>query len=403
MMPLPWPNVVLIIANIFSLSGDIAVMLTCFLVWMDDAPDTGTTERARISKCNFSVRYIAYLAAANLIASIVGIINGTVSNQLAQPLCEALGAMMSCGIWASWLWTAAIASAFYRYFSRPMTFGDDVWHERLSHVACWGGALALVGVTYATHNRFGASALDNDNGACTFVTPPTDHEFETVSANVLVLGTLFVVLLFNIWAFIGVHLALERSLSLVDRLLVEQHEEPLAPESAAREELSHAAREDGGGVAADAVSGRVFVRVLDDATAAPPPPRRAPQRQRRVALWPTFAAYVGVFLLSQGPGALCNLFPGGVCSGPLSTPVPLMNQTLVYLHGTFNTVVYGFSNKHILTRWLLCSPRRWCLRWQDRRNNRASILQWRVSNMAVGSNEHFRTRHVSIPTGTCRT
>ena len=181
MMPLPWPNVVLIIANIFSLSGDIAVMLTCFLVWMDDAPDTGTTERARISKCNFSVRYIAYLAAANLIASIVGIINGTVSNQLAQPLCEALGAMMSCGIWASWLWTAAIASAFYRYFSRPMTFGDDVWHERLSHVICWGGALALVGVTYATHNRFGTSALDNDNGACTFVTPPTDHEFETVA------------------------------------------------------------------------------------------------------------------------------------------------------------------------------------------------------------------------------
>ena len=55
-MPLPWPNVVLIIANIFSLSGDIAVMLTCFLVWMDDAPDTGTTERARISKCNFEMQ-----------------------------------------------------------------------------------------------------------------------------------------------------------------------------------------------------------------------------------------------------------------------------------------------------------------------------------------------------------
>ena len=128
-----------------------------------------------------------------------------------------------------------------------MTFGDDVWHERLSHVICWGGALALVGVTYATHNRFGTSALDNDNGACTFVTPPADHKVETVGANVLVLGTLLVVLLFNIWAFIGVHLALERSLSLVDRLLVEQHEEPLAPESAAREELSHAAREDGGG------------------------------------------------------------------------------------------------------------------------------------------------------------
>ena len=56
MMPLPWPNVVLIIAHIFSLSGDIAVMLTCFLVWMDDAPDTGTTERARISKCNFEMQ-----------------------------------------------------------------------------------------------------------------------------------------------------------------------------------------------------------------------------------------------------------------------------------------------------------------------------------------------------------
>ncbi len=412
-MTLPWP---IAAACTISIVGDVAVVLTCFMLWMDNGPsDVGTSDRTRLAKCNFSVRYVAYLAAANVITSAIGIVNGTVSNRLAGPLCAALGAIMWWSTWASWLWTAAIASAFYRHFSRPVAFSDgDATHERVSHIVCWGGGLALVGAAYATRNHFGASDSDNDSDACTFVTPPNSDQFAMQSANVLVLGTLLLVLLANVWAFFCVHRVLERSRRLAERLLVEQHEE-LAPAAAPRAEHSRTAAQPpshtahaGSGAAADGASDRVPFRALDDAAtaAAPPRPRQLWQTQRRVALWPTFAAYVGVFLLSQGPGALCNLFPGGegedwihaigrVCDGPLSTPVPLTNQMLMYLHGAFNTIVYGCSNKHILSRWLLCSPRRWCDWWQDWRDGRAagSLLQRGLSERAAGalSNEHFRT------------
>ena len=357
-MTLPPP---VLVACGLSWVGDALVVTTWLLLRADErsrdvSPD-GYSERSRLGKNNFSVRYVAYLAAANLVTSSIGIINGTVSRRASEGLCVALGSTMWWSLWASWLWTAAIAQAFYHYFSHPAGFADgEVTRELWAHGVCWGGGLALVGVVYATGNRFGASESDNDSDACTLVTPPADDVFATQAANVLVLGLLMLVLIANIWAFVGVHLVLERSRRLAHSLLLDQvwkasckgtsckgtscgglcrclliasfwpplacelrhngllrapgrlsdqqqQEQLHSPAAAYDEHIDYTApRADDYAPAPQAstapMSATSSSGLMGAAPLAPPPRRPLPTR-RRVALWPTFAAYVGVFLLSQ--------------------------------------------------------------------------------------------------------
>jgi hypothetical protein len=206
------------------------------------------------------------------------------------------------------------------------------------------------------------------------VTPPAHDLFRTESANVLVLGSLLLVLFANVYAFVAVHSKLARSRRIADALLLDAADAsaaaPLARNergpsviSAGRDregndrvlehgEHTHAdARGSGRLSGASGGGGGSFSRRIGAAYGAAARPLSRLMRSRRVALWPTFAAYVGAFVLSQGPGALCNLFPGkgSVCNGPLTTPIPLTNQVLMYLRTAAGTPTPPPCPQHALT------------------------------------------------------
>ena len=112
-------------------------------------------------------------------------------------------------------------------------------------------------------------------------------------------------------------------------------------------------------------------------------------KRASVQLWPTFTAYASVFVVSQGPGAVCNFLQSWFhvrstrvenCALPrrmslrryahescsLSQAVPpgsVVDQTTValgYAHGILNALVYGASNKRLFEAW-----RQWplCVSW----------------------------------------
>jgi len=113
-------------------------------------------------------------------------------------------------------------------------------------------------------------------------------------------------------------------------------------------------------------------------------------KRASVQLWPTFTAYASVFVVSQGPGAVCNFLQSWfhvrstrvencacatsdelekVCARivlRLSQAVPpgtVVDQTTValgYAHGILNALVYGASNKRLFEAWRQWP---WCVSW----------------------------------------
>ncbi len=79
--------------------------------------------------------------------------------------------------------------------------------------------------------------------------------------------------------------------------------------------------------------------------------------------WPTFTAYILVFVVSQAPGAIVNVI--AAAGAPVSSSLAVTTDALAYSHGWFNAVVYGLCNKAIFRHWseqarscACCSPRR---------------------------------------------
>jgi hypothetical protein len=103
---------------------------------------------------NFSVRFVAYLAFADLLASGCGLVNNSMYAIMPAALCEASALLEWFMTFATWLWTAAIAFAFHACFSEGCV---DVTcrTEIASHLVCWGGPVVLLGSALALGSKFG--------------------------------------------------------------------------------------------------------------------------------------------------------------------------------------------------------------------------------------------------------
>eukprot|EP00966_Prymnesium_polylepis_P137744 3183270-Prymnesium_polylepis.1 len=70
-------------------------------------------------------------------------------------------------------------------------------------------------------------------------------------------------------------------------------------------------------------------------------PVAAVAARRRITLWPTFVAYLALFIISQGPGAVESVLPDSV-SFPSEANV--LVDVLANLHGFLNALVFGATN-----------------------------------------------------------
>jgi hypothetical protein len=67
--------------------------------------------------------------------------------------------------------------------------------------------------------------------------------------------------------------------------------------------------------------------------------------------------------------------------------------------GFLNTLVYGCSNKHIFSRWLLCSPRRWRDGWRAWRRGDATEYLSRNGSSYLSRNGSERVSRPFVPDG----
>ena len=307
-------------AALVSVLGDLIVIST----WL------GVSVRSLLgcpaqTKHNFSVRFVAYLAIADLISCLVPLSQGHISKHMEEhPLvCTGMGAAEWWATWASWFWTAVIALAFRDCFVRSRTGGSAAGvqirpgAELAAHAFCWGAPLALVGLTYASGNRFGGqpvcpilngTAASDPTAPCGMCNPPADSTFAIAATQAFVVGILCIVITCNLWAFLSTHLLLQR-----------------------------------------------FYRELDHLGALVTPGGSEP---RRVQLWPTFVAYVSVFVGSQAPGAVYDILSGSGVTA--SSHVVNVLVILGYSHGSLNAIVYGWSNHAMVAQWRGCLTNSCC-------------------------------------------
>ena len=298
------PSIVTVCAGLSAL-GDLVVIAT----WRSIVHNSS---RNPVVRANFSVRYVAYLAIANLVASSVGLANGFSGDIDPDGLCSFLGVVVWWGSWSTWWWTTAIALAFRHCFvsaSASASLDLSATRETIAHAVCWGAPVLQVGVAYVSGNSFGelkgpSHALRN----CGFNSPDSSDEVPYVFSFVLVEGALGVLVLANVAAFVSAHRVLSGTVALAS-------EHGLLDEHAAR-------------------------------------------RVTRL-WWPTFTAYISVFVLSQAPGALVNVL--AAAGAPVSDSLAVATDALAYSHGWMNAVVYGLCNKALFRQWSecsCCSPRR---------------------------------------------
>ena len=185
---------------------------------------------------------------------------------------------------------------------------EELCAELAAHVFCWGAPLVLVALTYASGNRFGGPPIcpilngtvkADPTSPCGMCNPPVDRPFAVTATSAFVAGVLCLVIACNLWAFLSTHLLLQR-----------------------------------------------FYRELDHLGALVAPTGSEP---RRVQLWPTFVAYIAVFVGSQAPGAVCDILSGAGVT-PSAHVINVM-VILGYSHGSLNAIVYGWSNHAMVTQW----------------------------------------------------
>ena len=117
----------------------------------------------RASARNFTVRYVAFFALSNLVTCVSAILNNVLNNAPPTMICSGLAVAEWYGVFASWMWTAAIACAFRLCFRRGKVNPTRL-EEVGMHLACWLLPAGLLGAAAALGSQFGA-VDDGESGS----------------------------------------------------------------------------------------------------------------------------------------------------------------------------------------------------------------------------------------------
>jgi hypothetical protein len=233
-------------------------------------------------------------------------------------ICSGLAVAEWYGVFASWMWTAAIACAFRSCFRRGKVNPTRL-EEVGMHLACWLLPAGLLGAAAALGSQFGAvddgesgsggSSTADSTALCGWLTEDDldAPELPEVASDMIINGLLLGVFAFNSFAFLSVYQTLNK-----------------AAEATASAEL------------------------LEGSASA----------RRRNQLWRTFVAYLAAFVITQAPRALYNLaldirhFDAAVATE--------LVYCMSYSHGIVNAVVYGVTNRALWDHWRRWPPRCCC-------------------------------------------
>lgn len=272
----------------------------------------------RASARNFTVRYVAFFALSNLVTCVSAILNNVLNNAPPTMICSGLAVAEWYGVFASWMWTAAIACAFRLCFRRGKVNPTRL-EEVGMHLACWLLPAGLLGAAAALGSQFGAvddgesgsggSSTADSTALCGWLTEDDldAPELPEVASDMIINGLLLGVFAFNSFAFLSVYQTLNK-----------------AAEATASAEL------------------------LEGTASA----------RRRNHLWRTFVAYLAAFVITQAPRALYNLaldfwhFDAAVATE--------LVYCMSYSHGIVNAVVYGVTNRALWDQWRRWPPRCCC-------------------------------------------
>jgi len=267
---------------------------------------------------NFTVRFVAFFAMSNLVTCVSAILNNVLSSAPPAMICSGLAVAEWYGVFASWMWTAAIACAFRSCFRRGKVNPTRL-EEVGMHLACWLLPAGLLGAAAALGSQFGAvddgesgsggSSTADSTALCGWLTEDDldAPELPEVASDMIINGLLLGVFAFNSFAFLSVYQTLNK-----------------AAEATASAEL------------------------LEGSASA----------RRRNQLWRTFVAYLAAFVITQAPRALYNLaldirhFDAAVATE--------LVYCMSYSHGIVNAVVYGVTNRALWDHWRRWPPRCCC-------------------------------------------
>uniref|UniRef100_A0A7S2MMB5 G-protein coupled receptors family 1 profile domain-containing protein n=1 Tax=Haptolina brevifila TaxID=156173 RepID=A0A7S2MMB5_9EUKA len=269
---------------------------------------------------NFSVRYVAYAAIADVIASGMCITNQIHAAPTEPLLCSGFAVIQWASNFATWLWTAAIAHSFRKCF---LERSADVkpGQECLAHLICWLLPFVLISLAIAFGASFGADpriSANASDGQCDWQSSSGLNVVTDVSADLIIDGSLLSVAAYNCWAFASVSQMMTSASNEADHML-----------RTSMRSTSIEAHSVHSGDTTEPLAGT----------------------SRRLSLWRPFMAYVFVFIGSQGPGVVWNVVSDA--RPRMSAPQILLTvfYCLANSHGWLNAIVYGLTNRRLADRW----------------------------------------------------